>query len=135
MKGEHGKIDKICPSFVTTFKPRKRSPGLTQMISMKKNIYIFVLFFFSFFFFVIWYQHLYIAHGMIMKLQTLIICSVASLFAVDTIFFIFLICLKHAIHYCRELRYSISCYVAINQPYWYGSFQLTSKLLFTRKFF
>ena len=28
-----------------------------------------------------------IAHGMIMKLQTLIICSVASLFAADTIFF------------------------------------------------
>ena len=48
MKGEHGKIDKICPSFVTTFKSRKRSPGLTQMISMKKDIYTFVLFFFFF---------------------------------------------------------------------------------------
>ena len=132
MEGEHGKIDMIWPSFVTPFKPRKRSPGLSQMISMKKTCILLSSFFFFFF---TWYQHLYIAHGMIMKLQTLIICSVASLFAVDTIFFIFLICLKHAIHYCRELRYSISCYVAINQPYWYGSFQLTSKLLFTRKFF
>ena len=51
MEGEHGKIDKICPSFVTTFKPRKRSPGLTQMISMKKNICTFVLFVFFFLFF------------------------------------------------------------------------------------
>ena len=49
---------------------------------MKENIYTFVLFF----------CHLIltlIAHGMIMKLQTLIICSVASLFVADTIFFIF----------------------------------------------
>ena len=30
-----------------------------------------------------------IAHGMIMKLQTLIICSIGSLFVADTIFFIF----------------------------------------------
>ena len=81
MEGEHGKIDMICPSFVTPFKPGKRSPGLSQMISMKKNIYSFVLFF----------CHLIltpIAHGMIMKLQTLIICSVESLFVADTIFFI-----------------------------------------------
>ena len=82
MEGEHGKIDMICPSLVTAFKPGKRSPGLSQMISMKKNIYTFVLFFFC---------HLIltlIAQGMIMKLQTLIICSVASLFVADTIFFI-----------------------------------------------
>ena len=46
MEGEHGKIDMICPSFVTPFKPGKRSPGLSQMISIKKNIYTFVLFFF-----------------------------------------------------------------------------------------
>ena len=100
MEGEHGKIDMICPSLATAFKPGKRSPGLSQMISMKKNIYTFVLFLF--------FCHLIltlIAQGMIMKLQTLIICSVASLFAADTIFFSsFLICLKHAIHYCRELR-------------------------------
>ena len=100
MEGEHGKIDKICPSFVTTFKPRKRSPGLTQIISMKKNIYTVVLFYFFFIFF--FFCHLIltlIAHGMIMKLLTLIICSVASLFVADTIFFSsFLICLKHAIH-------------------------------------
>ena len=95
MVGKHGKIDMICPSFVTPFKHGKRSPRLSQMISMKKNIYTFVLFFF--------FGHLIltlIAQGMIMKLQTLIICSVASLFAVDTIFFhLFLICLKHAILY------------------------------------
>ena len=48
MESEHGKIDMICPSFVTPFKPGKRSPGLSQMISMKKNIYTFVLFFLSF---------------------------------------------------------------------------------------
>ena len=82
MEGEHGKIDMICPSFVTAFKPGKRSPGLSQMISMKKT-YILLSSFFC---------HLIltlIAHGMIMKLQTLIICSVASLFVADTIFFIF----------------------------------------------
>ena len=82
MEGEHGKIDMICPSLVTAFKPGKRSPGLSQMISMKKT-YILLSSFFC---------HLIltlIAHGMIMKLQTLIICSVASLFAADTIFFIF----------------------------------------------
>ena len=101
MEGKHGKIDMICPSFVTPFKPGKRIPGLSQMISMKNNIYTFVLFFFFFF------CHLIltlIAQGMIMKLQTLIICSVASLFVADTFFSSFLICLKHAIHYCRELR-------------------------------
>ena len=82
MESEHGKIDMICPSLVTAFKPGKRSPGLSQMISMKENIYTFVLFF----------CHLIltlIAHGMIMKLQALIICSVASLFVANTIFFIF----------------------------------------------
>ena len=83
MESEHGKIDMICPSLVTAFKPGKRSPGLSQMISMKKHIYFCPLFF----------CHLIltlIAQGMIMKLQTLIICSVASLFAADTIFsFIF----------------------------------------------
>ena len=82
MEGEHGKIDMICPSLVTAFKPGKRSPGLSQMISMKKT-YILLSSFFC---------HLIltlIAQGMIMKLQTLIICSVASLFAADTIFFIF----------------------------------------------
>ena len=80
MEGEHGKIDMICPSFVTALKPGKRSPRLSQMISMKKT-YILLSSFFC---------HLIltlIAHGMIMKLQTLIICSVASLFAADTIFF------------------------------------------------
>ena len=84
MESEHGKIDMICPSLVTAFKPGKRSPGLSQMLSMKKNVYTCPLFFFS---------HLILtltAQGMIMKLQTLIICSVASLFAADTIFiFIF----------------------------------------------
>ena len=69
MEGEHRKIDMICPSLVTPFKPGKRSSGLSQMISMKK-------------------KHIYFCpQGMIMKLQTLIICSVASLFAADTIFF------------------------------------------------
>ena len=85
MEGEHGKIDMICPSFVTPFKPGKRSPGLSQIISMKKNIYTFVLFFFFFCRLIL----TLIAQGMIMKLQTLIICSVASLSAADTIFFIF----------------------------------------------
>ena len=102
MEVEHGKIDMICPSLVIAFKRGKRSPGLSQMISMKKHIYFCPLFF----------CHLILtlkAQGMIMKLQTLIICSVASLFAADTVFFFFffssfLICLKHAIHYCRELR-------------------------------
>ena len=82
MAGKRGKIDLICPSFVTPFEPGKKSPGLSQMISMKENIYTFVLFF----------CHLIltlIAHGMIMKLQALIICSVASLFVANTIFFIF----------------------------------------------
>ena len=49
-----------------------------------KNIYIYT--------FVLFFCHLIltlIAHGMIMKLQTLIICSVASLFVADTIFSIF----------------------------------------------
>ena len=40
MEGEHGKIDMICHSFVT--------PGLSQMILMKKKTYTFVLFFLSF---------------------------------------------------------------------------------------
>ena len=44
MEGKHEKIDMICPSFVTPFKPGKRIPGLSQMISMKKNF--FPLFFF-----------------------------------------------------------------------------------------
>ena len=47
MEGEHGKIDMICQSFVTPFKPGKRSPGLSQMILMKKKTYTFVLFFLS----------------------------------------------------------------------------------------
>ena len=98
MEGKHEKIDMICPSFVTPFKPGKRIPGLSQMISMKKN-------FFPLFSFFCQLILTLIAQGMIMKLQTLIICSVASLSAADTNFFhLFLICLKHAIHYCRELR-------------------------------
>ena len=79
MEGKHEKIDMICPSFVTPFKPGKRIPGLSQMISMKKNF--FPLFFFCQLILTL------IAQGMIMKLQTLIICSVASLSAADTIFF------------------------------------------------
>ena len=60
--------------------------GYLKRYQWKKNIHTFVLFF----------CHLIltlIAHGMIMKLLTLIICSVASLFVADTpadtIFFIF----------------------------------------------
>ena len=71
MEGEHGKIDMICHSFVT--------PGLSQMILMKKKNILLSSFF----------CHLIltlIAHGMVMKLQTLIICSVASL---DTLRFTF----------------------------------------------
>ena len=80
MEGKHEKIDMICPSFVTPFKPGKRIPGLSQMISMKKKL-------FSSFFFCQLILTL-IAQGMIMKLQALIICSVASLLVADTIFFI-----------------------------------------------
>ena len=47
MEGEHGKMDMICHSFVTPFKPGKRSPGLSQMILMKKKHFTFVLFFLS----------------------------------------------------------------------------------------
>ena len=80
MAGKRGKIDLICPSFLTPFEPVKSIPGLSQMISMKENIYTFVLFF----------CHLILTlidHGMIMKLQTSIIFSVASLFVADAIFF------------------------------------------------
>ena len=55
--------------------------GCLKRYQWKKNIHTFVLFF----------CHLIltlIAHSMIMKLQALIICSVASLFAADTIFFL-----------------------------------------------
>ena len=45
MAGKRGKIDMICPSFVTPFEPGKKSPGLSQMISMtKKHIYFCPLF-------------------------------------------------------------------------------------------
>ena len=55
--------------------------GCLKRYQWKKNIHTFVLFF----------CHLIltlIAHSMIMKLQALIIYSVASLFAADTIFFL-----------------------------------------------
>ena len=83
MEREHEKIDMIYPSFCQSlWTCEKYSWAVSNDINEKKNIYTFVLFF----------CHLIltlIAHGMIMKLQTLIICSIGSLFVADTIFFIF----------------------------------------------
>ena len=98
MEGEHGKIDMICPSFVTPFKPGKRIPGLTQMISMRKNIYTFVLFFFlSFDINTYSSGHDHETPKVNYLLSGIIICGRHHIFSS------FLICLKQAIHYCREL--------------------------------
>ena len=45
MEGEHGKIDMICPSFVTPFKPgEKKSWPVSNDIDEKKHLYFCPLF-------------------------------------------------------------------------------------------
>ena len=76
MAGKRGKIDMICPSFVTPFEPGKKSPRMSKTYILLSSFFCHLIL-------------TLIAHGMIMKLQTLIICSVESLFVANTIFFIF----------------------------------------------
>ena len=85
MEAEHESIDLICPSFCHSL----WTLGCLKWYNESKNKYFCLIFF------VIWYFKTPIAQDMIMKLQTLVICSVGQLFVTDTSFFnVFLICLK-----------------------------------------
>ena len=108
------------PVFVTPFELWAVSNDI-----MKAKINTFALFF----------CHLIltpIAQDMIMKLQTLVICSVGQLFVTDTSFFnVFLICLKNTIHYWKVIDRLGSCNQATDKVvfnwlvncFWCGSFQ------------